>query len=141
MIDGIKVFNLSVPSNKLLENPLLADYWHTNVKNTDGEIKKEFAEYFGLSFTVKNRNVRLQGSIHKYKNHGKHNYDDFTSHEVKNVLTELSEHFSINLYRSELNNLEFGVNVELPFSPKLILDNIVCYKGDPFSIQIEEESF
>ena len=131
MIDGIKIYRLIVAFQKLIENPYLAEYWKITT-NSDAEIEKEFAEYFGLTIRIKHKIVRLQGSLHKYRNAGRHNYDDFTAVDVVEVVRELSERFEIDTTTTLLNNVEFGVNVVLPFAVNVVLDNLIAYKGKEF---------
>jgi hypothetical protein len=138
MIDGIKTYDLKTNPQSLETNPYLLESWTTTVKNADGEIKYGLAEYFGLKFQIKHNKVRLQGSLHKYRNAGRHNYDDFTAQDVEKVVQELSERFEIDTATTEINNVEFGVNVVLPFPVKLVLDNLICYKGEPFQKVVED---
>ena len=137
MDDFIKLLNVATNLEKLLANPILKNYWHTDVMTNDGDVKKETAEYLGLIFTVKNENLQLAGSIHKYRNNGKHNYDDFSCNDAIEVIEGLCNDFEIDPYRTEVNNLEVGVNVILPFPVRLVLDNLVTYKGDCFTKEVE----
>jgi len=136
MIDYIKILNLAVSAADLEHNEYLQDSWIIGSKN--GEVLTQQTNYFGLTFSIKNTNVRLTGSIHKYKNQGLHNYNDFTKTQVHKVINELSKKFEIDLQNSRLNNLEFGVNVVLPFEPKVLLNNLITHKGEPFTREIEE---
>jgi hypothetical protein len=138
MIDGIKIYDLKTDPDQLLQNPYLAEYWNTTVHNSDGTYKYGLAEYFGLKFQLKHGKVRLQGSVHKYRNAGRHNYDDFRAVDVAKVVQELSEKFKINTQQTELNNVEFGVNVVLPFGVNVVLDNLIVYKGEPFMKVVED---
>jgi hypothetical protein len=138
MDDFIKLLNVATDSEKLLANPILKDYWHTDVMTNDGDVRKDYAEYLGLRFTVKNGNSQIEGSIHKYRNNGKHNYDDFSCKDAIEVIKGLCNDFEIDPYRTEVNNLEVGVNVILPFPVKLVLDNLVTYKGDWFKPEVED---
>ena len=131
MIDGIKTYDLKTNPQKLIENPYLDGHWKTTI-NSDAEPLFDFAEYFGLKFQLKHRKVRLQGSVHKYRNEGRHNYDDFTAVDVAEVVRELSERFEIDTAQTLLNNVEFGVNVVLPFGVHIVLDNLIVYKGKEF---------
>ena len=137
MIDGIKTYDLKTDPKKLIENSYLDGHWKTTI-NSDAEPLYDFAEYFGLKFHLKHGKVRLQGSIHKYRNLGKHNYDDFRAVDVAEVVRELSERFEIDTAQTLLNNVEFGVNVVLPFGVNVVLDNLIVYKGDPFNPIIED---
>lgn len=138
MIDGIKTYDLKTDPQKLIENPYLSEYWYTTVHNSDGVYKSGFAEYFGLKFHLKKDKIRLQGSVHKYRNEGKHNYDDFKAVDVAEVVRELSEHFEIDTSTTFLNNVEFGVNVVLPFRVHVVLDNLIAHKGKPFKYTVDD---
>ena len=137
MIDGIKTYDLKTDPQKLIENPYLDGHWKTTI-NSDAESLFDFAEYFGLKFQLKNGKVRLQGSVHKYRNEGRHNYDDFRAVDVAEVVRELSERFEIDTAQTLLNNVEFGVNVVLPFAVNVVLDNLIVYKGQPFNFIVED---
>ena len=132
MIDGTDAYNLITNPQNLIKNPFLTEFWDTTVHNLDGEIIRGFAVYMGLKFNIRYNKVRLQGSLHKYRNEGRHNYDDFTSLEVAKVVKELQERFEIDIYKTFLNNVEFGVNVVLPFGVHVVLDNLISYKGKQF---------
>ena len=132
MIDNNKSYDLKTDPQKLIENPYLAECWNTNVRNIDSTINYGFAEYLGLTFRLKNGKIKFQGSLHKYRNLGKHNYDDFTAEDVAKIVRELSELFGIDLYSTVLNNVEFGVNVVLPFGVNVVLDNLITYRGKHF---------
>ena len=138
MIDNNKAYNLKTDPQKLIENPFLAECWTTKVQNSNSVIKNNFAEYLGLTFRLKNGKIKLQGSLHKYRNLGKHNYDDFTAVEVAEIVRELSERFEIDLYSTVLNNVEFGVNVVLPFGVHVVLDNLITYRGKHFEYKVEK---
>jgi hypothetical protein len=138
MIDNNKTYNLKTDPQKLIENPILAEYWTTKVRNGDGTFIYGFAEYLGLTFRLKNGKIKLQGSLHKYRNLGKHNFDDFSVVDVAEVVHELERNFRIDIYSTVLNNVEFGVNVVLPFGVNLVLDNLITYKGKSFDRKVEK---
>lgn len=105
------------------------------VNDRTGEIieNKKEAKFNSWKFEIVNdRFINLKGSFHKYHNSGKHNYNDFATNDLLNVLTDLSTKFKINPFLATLHNLEFGVNVELPFSTKEFLNSIISYKGKEY---------
>ena len=132
MIDGTKILNLPVIIDELLNNRYILFPIHVNEK--DGEIlnNTRFAEYKGLTFSIKNNNVKLNGSLHKYHNNGIHNYNDFHFLELIDVINDISTKFSIPIERTYLNNIEFGVNIEIPFTTDELFKSIICYKETPF---------
>jgi hypothetical protein len=132
MIDGIKTLNLISNLSKLEKNTDLSGNWKITERNDRGEILEGSAKFNGLIFSVKKGVCSLNGSLHKYKNHGLHNYDDFTAVDVAEVVRELSERFEIDTAQTLLNNVEFGVNVVLPFAVNEVLDNLITYKGVQF---------
>lgn len=132
MIDGTKILNLPVIIEELLNNRYVSFPIHVNEK--DGEILDyaRLAEYKGLTFSIKNNNVKLNGSLHKYHNNGIHNCNDFHFSELIDVINDISTKFSIPIERTYLNNIEFGVNIEIPFTTDELFKSIICYKETPF---------
>lgn len=136
MIDGLKILNLSITSDLLLGNPLLV--FPLPVDEASGEIirQKRTAQYRGLGLVLKPDGVvQLHGSLHKCKNGGSHNFDDFFYSDLLNVVIDLHEKFGINPKKVILNNLEFGVNILLPYNPCKFIDDLITHRTDPFSIQ------
>ena len=138
MDDFIKLLNVATNSEKLLANPILKNYWHADVMRNDGDIREITAKYLKMKFTVREKNSQIEGSIHYYKNNGKHNYDDFSCSDAIKTIDGFCNDFEIDPYRTQVNNLEVGVNVILPFPVKLVLDNLNSYKGDCFKPEIED---
>jgi hypothetical protein len=48
------------------------------------------------------------------------------------VINDISTKFSIPIERTYLNNIEFGVNIEIPFTTDELFKSIICYKKTPF---------
>jgi hypothetical protein len=132
MIDSIKTLNLSTNLSKLEKNEDLAKYWKTTVRNDSGEILEGSVKFNGLIFSIKKGVCSLNGSLHKYRNHGLHNYDDFSAVDVAEVVQDLERRFEVDIYKTEINGLEWGVNVVLPFAVNQVLDNLITYKGVQF---------
>jgi hypothetical protein len=127
MIDFIKTNIKNITPNELLKNPLLE--FDTTVDN-EGEIKNRLAEYKNLKFKIiDEKYININGSVHKYFNGGAHNHNRFTIADFLEVCIDLSEKFNINPYTTYLHNVEFGVNIILPFNTTGVLDSIISYKG------------
>jgi hypothetical protein len=75
----------------------------------------------------------VNGSFHKFFNKGIHNYNDFKLSDLVDVVMSLYRLFHINPKITELNNLEFGVNIKIPFAPILFLNSVISYGGSHFS--------
>lgn len=74
----------------------------------------------------------LKGSLHKYKNAGQHNFDDFTMKEVYETSSMLSNRIGIQIEELELIKLEWGFNIQLNRSPLEILTRLVSHKNVEF---------
>lgn len=118
--------------NKLINNSYLNFYSPANIQ-TGEIINEKKAAYSGLEFIIKNdQYVNLKGSFHKYMNEGLHNHNDFALNDFVEVLIDLSKKFELNPFTTTLHNLEFGVNVTLPFGVNKFLNSILSFKGKEY---------
>jgi hypothetical protein len=132
MFDFVKIALRNADIKALMENKYLEFIVDNNLK-TGEKGNKCVAEYKGLKFIIHDSGYTLmQGSLHKYHNEGKHNYNDFTYSDLEEVLHELCEKFNIDLSDCILKNIEIGVNICLPFKPDVILNNLLFHKMLPF---------
>ena len=137
MIDGVTLLKVATDPDKLRSCPLLVNLFD-----------KEYARLKGLRFEIKNlldkdtgeirKVIQLNGSVHKYRNEGVHNSDDFNANDAISTIEKICNNFEIDPQRTGINGVEFGVNVVLPFPVKLLLDNLICYDGKPFKSEIKE---
>lgn len=132
MLDGFKILNLHANIQELLNNDLLLFPLPVNENSGDIMNNPRNYEYKGLIFTIKNNNVKLKGSFHKYHNNGLHNYNDFYFQDIVKTINELSELFNIDIKKSILNNLEFGVNIHIKQKTDIVFQSIINYKGISF---------
>ena len=133
MIDGIKLL-IKNPgfAGQLIQNPIFD--FVLKVSDSTAEIKdgKE-AKYKGLTIRVYNSGVVIiSGSLHKFKNNGLYNYDNFYMSEVIEVIHKWQKLFGFDLNTVKIENLEFGVNLIPPIPTKEVLKNIVNHKREPF---------
>lgn len=131
MIDYVKL-DISSGLNMVLNNELLS--FHLPVNLETGEFKeRKFAEYKNLLFYLKkNRYLTMEGSLHKFYNNGLHNHNDFDYSKLLTTIENLHFKFEFDPRTAILHNLEFGVNIEVPFVPKEFLKRqIINFKGQP----------
>ncbi len=127
MFDFIKTNVRGIVPGCLVPNPLL--YFNVTV-DSEGEIKNRVAEYRGLKFKIiEEKFINVNGSVHKYLNGGLHNYNDFAIPDFLTVCVDLSKKFDLNPFSTALHNVEFGVNVLLPFETEEFLNAVISYKG------------
>ena len=136
MFDGIKIQNLDVQDKEALRRKLGVSL---SVCPNTGEVltERKETELNGLHFEFYGKYASLKGSIHKYHNKGQHNYDDFYIKDVVNVLKNLHIELDINPRTNRVNNLEFGVNISVPFNVDKFLMNLLIHNGKYFTVRHE----
>lgn len=133
MIDGIKL-ELKNPdfAHQIRLNPNFDFINEVNEKTGVIEDCKT-AKYKNITIRVFNSGlVLITGSLHKFKNNGVHNYDDFNFNEVIVMIDEMQKLFEFDLNKVKIDNLEFGVNITPPIPTKEVLKHLVCHKREPF---------
>jgi len=145
LIDFIKIIVKDFERSKLECNPLL-DFFDT-INLTTGELKttnrngnkvtpSKNALYNGLEFKIYDTGtITVTGSLHKYRNNGAHNYNDFNIDAVLWVLSDLKTKFGIEPKQCALKCLEVGINITPPIPTNEILDNCFLHKTKPFEYQ------
>ena len=135
MIDGFKCSCLGLASSLWKKNKQLE--FILPVSESTGEVirRKAEAKYKGLTFVISptssgNETCSMSGSLHKFKNNGVHNYDDFSFPEILASLDELETRFDIKLCNTHLYNLEIGFN--LSCKPQHIIKSAICCKNVAF---------
>ena len=76
--------------------------------------------------------IELAGSLHKYYNDGKHNYNQFGRKEAETALKRLIEVTGLQLPYYKVRSVEVGVNLMPPIPSDDIIDNALMYKRKPF---------
>jgi len=135
MIDFVKVQIINTTDiwiQNLERNSLLE--FKTVVSTRSGELSdKKEAEYKGMKFIIYESGfILLQGSLHKYWNVGKHNYNSFTYYDLVEVIEDLRIKFDLSLNNCVLNNLEVGVNIRPPVPTNQILNNLMFHRNIKF---------
>lgn len=110
--------------------------WETRHDHLTGEAKPfPFIAKLsnGLTITIKNHHtIELKGSLHKAFSGGS-NASDFTFTNLVEFIHSLSTELNIDITRSTIHSLEYGVNVELPIPVKSFLNRLVCFKNISFT--------
>ena len=142
MIDFIKIWSyISLEQVSLLKNSVdfMGSYNVTTgesiSRNRSGKEVSPFIEAEAKSMKIKlypNGRCEIAGSIHKYFNDGKHNFNYFGRKELSYALDELNKHLNINISEFRLSNIEIGVNITPPVDSDIIIDNAFMYKNKVF---------
>ncbi len=130
MIDYTKFVIIGINPNELLNNPLL-NFFDKIERKTGLLGTYQQAKYKGLLFKIYYGNdanewysrITLEGSLHKFWNNGKHNYNDFGIVELLKVLEILKNKFGISPNNCKINQIEIGVNLIVDFN---VYDFLTC---------------
>ncbi|MDC0102811.1 hypothetical protein OAI68_00170 [Flavobacteriaceae bacterium] len=76
--------------------------------------------------------VEVSGSLHKYYNNGKHNYNQFSIKKAEIALKRLIEVTGLQLPYYKVRSVEVGVNLMPPIPSDDIINNALMYKRKPF---------
>ena len=76
--------------------------------------------------------IEVSGSLHKYYNIGKHNYNQFGRKEAEIALKRLIEATGLELQFFKVDSVEVGVNLTPPIPSDDIINNALMYKRSPF---------
>ncbi|MBU3010532.1 hypothetical protein KO506_03900 [Polaribacter vadi] len=132
-VDFIKARLLNVDIPKLISDKRFKQKSETYIDKDEGECSKLILEYKNLTITIiKNKIVILTGSIHYFYNDGIHNYNNFTFTNLINTLDEVANLLEIELYHFRLQNIEFGVNLKLPYNVTNITNNLLTHNQKEF---------
>ena len=107
----------------------------TKSRNRSGKEVKPYIEAEAKGMKIKlytNGRCEIAGSIHKYFNDGKHNFNYFGRKELSQALEELNKHLNINISEFRLSNIEIGVNITPPVDSDIIINNAFMNKNKVF---------
>ena len=96
-----------------------------------GEMEEypKIGSYQNMEVRLLKNNSFIKGTLHKLFNNlngvGNQNYSDFSYCEFLQVKEELCEDLYIKPKETSITNLEFGLNINLPFNPDVFLDNML----------------
>ncbi|HRH53535.1 MAG TPA: hypothetical protein PLN38_09435 [Chitinophagales bacterium] len=132
MIDFLRLRVYNKPIEHFLTNQLLE--FSSIVNRSSGEVNDfpMISKLGSFKIIIKgNSFVEISGSLHKHFTDG-YNWNDFTFTDVSLAVNKLCETLNLAPIECVISNIEFGVNVELPFNPDEMLNNLICYKYKPF---------
>ena len=142
MIDFIKIWSyISSEEVSLLKNSVdfMGSYNVTTgesiSRNMSGKEVKPYIEANAKNMKIKldpNGMCEIAGSINKYFNVGKHNFNFFGRKELSHAIVELNKHLNINISEFRLSNIEIGVNITPPDDSDIIINNAFMYKNKVF---------
>lgn len=128
MIDFVRLCYYSQSfAEYLRKHPMLIPV-KKEIKRTFG--LKETFRYKGMFFIVyQSGRVIIEGSLHKYWNNGSHNFNDFAYEDLLLTIEDLSNNFTPFILTGIIQNIECGLNINLPFLCQEYLQQVITLKG------------
>ncbi|SDE48247.1 hypothetical protein [Riemerella columbipharyngis] len=106
---------------------------------TDGKMIGRYRNMKIIQYPSKQ--VYIEGSLHKFFNNADFNGNDFNRDDLAVSLYEIERVLGLIPQRLKLTNLEFGVNIVLPFNPQKVLNNLLFYRDKEFTKSITAGNF
>ncbi len=130
-IDFVKIQYM----DKDYELPIDKTDFIISVNNETGETdNKKEGEYFGMKIIkYASGRVMIKGSIHKFFNRTDFNGNDFDMKNFSSALQDLEMELGLNHKCCRLENIEIGTNIQLPFDPNVILQNLLFHRSIEFN--------
>ncbi len=129
MICGIKTKFITISKQSKLD-------WDLKVNEITGEEKPtKTYSINGLTFINKDGKTYLKGCLQTFFNNGLNlnNYKDFTYTDLVSTIKQIEKKININPAEVFLSNVEFGINIILPYSPENVINSLVIHKCEPFN--------
>lgn len=117
MIDGL---SFDIPTEAVIDSDILEFKRYGN---------GERANYQGFIITKDSLSCSVRGSIHKYFNGGKHNYNDFTLSDFKHTIKDLEKTLNISAYTTKIGRVEVGVNLDLDMDVDEFISSVILFSN------------
>lgn len=130
-IDFVKIQH----TDKNYELPTDKTDFMISINNETGETdNKKEGKYFGMQIIkYPSGRVMVKGSIHKFFNRTDFNGNDFDVQNFSSALQDLETELGLKSEYCRLENIELGVNIQLPFDPNRFLQNLLFHRSVEFN--------
>lgn len=91
---------------------------------------RERCVYRGFTIDLYKHTCSIKGSIHKYHNKGKHNYNDFCLSAFIDAISQLCKDFNIEPQTIPISRIEIGVNIDIGINIREFLSYITLFKNN-----------
>lgn len=117
MVDGV---SFDIPSEAVQDSDILEFKRYGN---------GERANYKGLIITRDNLSCSVRGSLHKYFNDGKHNYNDFTLSNFIRTISDLEKTLNIKADIIRIGRIETGVNLDIDMDVDEFIGSVILFNN------------
>lgn len=117
MIDGL---HFDIPTEAVQDSDILEFKRYGN---------GERANYKGLIITRDSLSCSVRGSLHKYFNDGKHNYNDYTLSDFIKTISDLESILNINAEAIRIGRIETGVNLDIDMDVDEFISSVILFNN------------
>jgi|GEM_PF-6790860 len=117
MIDGL---HFDIPTEAVQDSDILEFKRYGN---------GERANYKGLIITRDSLSCSVRGSLHKYFNDGKHNYNNYTLSDFIKTISDLESTLNINAEAIRIGRIETGVNLDIDMDVDEFIGSVILFNN------------
>jgi hypothetical protein len=137
-VDYVKFEIIGVDAESILKNPNLT----FTPKLKDGDELVSYSSKFDdmkVKVSIPSNRITLSGSIHKFWNGGVHNYNDFDEVAFRDSTNRLYSTFQVTPMHMKILSMEYGVNINIDYPVKNVLNNCFQHKGKDVEVKISND--
>lgn len=117
MVDGL---SFDIPTEAVQDSDILEFKRYGN---------GERANYKGLIITRDSLSCSVRGSLHKYFNDGKHNYNNYTLSDFIKTISDLESTLNINAEAIRIGRIETGVNLDIDMDVDEFIGSVILFNN------------
>jgi hypothetical protein len=137
-VDYIKFEIIGIDAESVLNNPNLT---FTPTLIGFDEVVNYYSVVDGMKMKVSipSNRITLSGSIHKFWNGGIHNHNDFDENAFRDATNRMYSIFQVTPQQLRILSMEYGVNLNIDYSIKNLLNNCFQHKGEDVEVKISND--
>jgi hypothetical protein len=137
-VDFVKFEIIGIDAESILKNPNLT----FTPKLKDGDELVSYSSKFDdmkMKVSIPSNRITLSGSIHKFWNDGVHNYNDFDEVAFRDSTHRMFSTFQVAPMHLKILSMEYGVNINIDYPVKNVLNNCFQHKGKDVEMKISND--
>jgi hypothetical protein len=137
-VDFVKFEIIGIDAESILKNPNLT----FTPKLKDGDELVSYSSKFDdmkMKVSIPSNRITLSGSIHKFWNGGMHNYNDFDEVAFRDSTHRMFSTFQVAPMHLKILSMEYGVNINIDYPVKNVLNNCFQHKGKDVEMKISND--
>jgi hypothetical protein len=137
-VDYVKFEIIGIDAESILKNPNLT--FTPKLKDGDELVSySSMIDNMKIKVSIPSNRITLSGSIHKFWNGGVHNYNDFDEVAFRDSTHRMYSTFQVAPMHLKILSMEYGVNINIDYPVKNVLNNCFQHKGKDVEVKISND--